>query len=81
MLLTEREKNVMRLFIDGRTNSQIAEKLGIKVNTVKAFKSRVLLKYRKFGYNRLQEVTDAFMNLRSRDIESGSQNMNGQSAS
>ncbi|HXH19572.1 MAG TPA: helix-turn-helix transcriptional regulator [Chitinophagales bacterium] len=56
MLLTDREKNVLRLVVDGKHNRQIAEILGIKVNTVKSYKTRIGWKYRKFGIRNLNHL-------------------------
>ena len=42
--LTERELDVLRLIANGRTNSQIADKLVISENTVKGHVSNILSK-------------------------------------
>jgi two-component system response regulator DctR len=39
--LTEREREVMRLIVDGRANKQIADSLSISVRTVEVHRSRV----------------------------------------
>lgn len=65
MLLTEREKKVLRLLIEGQNSSQIAKELGIRVNTVKSYTTRVVWKYRKFGFRNLREVKEAFNYIKS----------------
>lgn len=60
MLLTEREKKVLRLLMDGQNSSQIAKELGIRVSTVKSYTARVVWKYRRFGFRNLREVKEAF---------------------
>jgi two-component system response regulator DctR len=42
--LTERERDVMRLVIDGRPNKVIADELGISVRTVEVHRARVFEK-------------------------------------
>jgi DNA-binding NarL/FixJ family response regulator len=43
-LLTEREKEIMHLVVDGFSNNEIADKLFISVRTVETHKSRILQK-------------------------------------
>jgi two-component system response regulator DctR len=42
--LTEREREVMRLVVDGRANKLIADELGISVRTVEVHRARVFEK-------------------------------------
>ncbi|AYA63422.1 response regulator transcription factor [Alteromonas sp. RKMC-009] len=45
-VLTEREKEVLRLLLDGDSNQDMADKLNITVRTVKEHMSSILKKYR-----------------------------------
>ena len=60
MLLTDREINVLKLVIGGFKNDQIAERLGIKSSTVQSYKTRIVLKYRKFGIKNMKELLNVF---------------------
>jgi DNA-binding NarL/FixJ family response regulator len=53
-LMTERERDVMRLLMDGQTNRQIATSMGIGAVTVKAHLGRML---RKAGVKNRVELT------------------------
>jgi len=56
-MLTEREKNILYLLVEGFTNKEIAEKLFISVHTVKAHLEAI---YEKLGVNnRVQTVIKA----------------------
>ncbi len=71
MLLTNKERQVLMLIVKGERNPVIAGQLGIKVNTVKAYKTRILDKYRKFGfpgYRELKEAIDEAMENREMDF-------------
>ena len=59
MLLTLKERQVLILIVKGGRNPEIAKELGIKINTVKAYKTRILDKYRKFGVPSFKELKDA----------------------
>ena len=52
--MTGRERDVMRLLLDGRTNRQIADSMGIETVTVKAHLGRML---RKAGVKNRVELT------------------------
>ena len=52
--MTYRERDVMRLLLDGRTNRQIADSMGIELVTVKAHLGRML---RKAGVKNRVELT------------------------
>ena len=52
--MTDREQDVLRLLMDGRTNRQIADSMGIEVVTVKAHLGRML---RKAGVKNRVELT------------------------
>jgi len=43
--LTAREKDILRLYAQGRTNAEIAEELHISMNTVKTHKNNIMSKY------------------------------------
>jgi two-component system, NarL family, response regulator NreC len=45
VVLTAREKEVLKLYVEGSTNSEIAEKLCISEHTVKTHKNNIMLKY------------------------------------
>lgn len=51
--LTRREEDVLRLLVEGRTASQIAEELVVSPNTVK---THVRNLYRKLGINRRADL-------------------------
>ncbi|MGI6330657.1 MAG: response regulator transcription factor [Zhaonellaceae bacterium] len=55
--LTEREQEVLNLITNGMSNKEIADKLGLTINTVKGYIKNV---YAKLGVNRrVQVVTKA----------------------
>ena len=43
--LTIREKEILKLFVDGHTNNEIADILNISIHTVKTHKNNIMLKY------------------------------------
>jgi len=43
--LTAREKEILKLYVEGCTNSEIAEKLNLSVFTVKTHKNNIMQKY------------------------------------
>jgi DNA-binding NarL/FixJ family response regulator len=43
--LTVREKEILKLYVDGCTNNEIAEKLNLSVYTVKTHKNNIMQKY------------------------------------
>ena len=43
--LTSREKEILKLYVDGFTNNEIAEKLNLSVFTVKTHKNNIMQKY------------------------------------
>jgi DNA-binding NarL/FixJ family response regulator len=43
--LTSREKEILKLYVDGCTNNEIAEKLNLSVFTVKTHKNNIMQKY------------------------------------
>lgn len=43
--LTHREMEILRLFVEGQTNDEIANDLNISINTVKTHKNNIMLKY------------------------------------
>lgn len=43
--LTSREKEILKLYVEGCTNSEIAEKLNLSVYTVKTHKNNIMQKY------------------------------------
>jgi DNA-binding NarL/FixJ family response regulator len=45
VVLTAREKEVLKLYVEGCTNNEIAEKLCISEHTVKTHKNNIMLKY------------------------------------
>jgi two-component system, NarL family, response regulator NreC len=45
VVLTAREKEVLKLYVEGSTNNEIAEKLCISEHTVKTHKNNIMLKY------------------------------------
>ena len=53
-LLTPRERDVLRLLMEGRSNRQIAESMGVDLVTVKAHLGRML---RKAGVKNRVELT------------------------
>jgi two-component system response regulator DctR len=54
--LTDRERDVMRLVIDGRPNKLIADALGISVRTVEVHRARV---FDKMGVKSAVELANA----------------------
>ncbi len=69
MLLTERERNVLKLVINGEDNHRIASMLGIKANTVKSYKTRIVFKYRYFGIKNLRELLKFYQKLKKENPE------------
>jgi DNA-binding CsgD family transcriptional regulator len=59
--LTNREIDVIKLVVDGNTNSEIAEKLCISIHTVKSILENIYLKTDL--HNRVQVAVWAFKNL------------------
>lgn len=55
--LTNREYEVLKLLTQGKTNTEIKEKLGITIHTTKAHMSSILLKMK--ARDRLQAVIKA----------------------
>jgi len=43
--LTIREKEILKLFVEGHTNNEIADILNISIHTVKTHKNNIMLKY------------------------------------
>jgi len=43
--LTTREKEILKLYVDGYTNNEIAEKLSLSVYTIKTHKNNIMQKY------------------------------------
>jgi len=43
--LTSREKEILKLYVEGYTNSEIAEKLNLSVYTIKTHKNNIMQKY------------------------------------
>jgi DNA-binding NarL/FixJ family response regulator len=43
--LTSREKEILKLYVDGFTNNEIAERLNLSVFTVKTHKNNIMQKY------------------------------------
>jgi|WetSurMetagenome_2_1015567.scaffolds.fasta_scaffold07619_2 DNA-binding NarL/FixJ family response regulator len=43
--LTSREKEILKLYVEGYTNSEIAEKLNLSVFTIKTHKNNIMQKY------------------------------------
>lgn len=59
-LLTTREKEILSLIIDGKSNPEIADTLIISIHTVKAHIESI---YRKFGvHNKVQASIYAILN-------------------
>jgi len=58
--LTEREREVLKLMVDGLNNSQIAERLVVSLSTVKFHIGNILMKLRV--ENRVAAVTTAIQN-------------------
>jgi len=63
MLLTERETTVLKMTVAGFKEQVIAEKLGIKPTTVRAYKARIMRKYRQFGVRSFRELKQAIISL------------------
>ncbi|MEJ5919828.1 MULTISPECIES: response regulator transcription factor [unclassified Corynebacterium] len=49
--LTEREAQVLRLWLTSRSKAEVAEALDVSENTVRTHISRVRAKYQYFGHN------------------------------
>ena len=58
--LTERERDVMRLVVDGRPNKLIADALDISVRTVEVHRARV---FDKMGAKSAVELANLLRNL------------------
>jgi DNA-binding NarL/FixJ family response regulator len=43
--LTQREKEILKMYVEGNTNSEISEKLNLSVYTVKTHKNNIMQKY------------------------------------
>ena len=43
--LTSREKEILKLYVEGYTNNEIAEKLSLSVFTIKTHKNNIMQKY------------------------------------
>jgi DNA-binding NarL/FixJ family response regulator len=43
--LTIREKEILKMYVEGFTNSEIAEKLNLSIYTVKTHKNNIMQKY------------------------------------
>ncbi|GIV34761.1 MAG: hypothetical protein KatS3mg031_2296 [Chitinophagales bacterium] len=70
MQLTRKERQVLLHVIKGDSNATIAAELGIKVNTVKSYKMRILRKYNRLGirsYRQLREAIDKAFEQTRRD--------------
>jgi len=52
-LLTEREKEIMKLVVEGLTNQEIAQKLFISIRTVETHKTRIL---QKLGFKSIVDL-------------------------
>jgi len=62
--LTERERQVMRLVVDGKTNKEAAAELGISEKTVEVHRSRAMS---KTGARTFSELVRLGLNLRDSD--------------
>jgi DNA-binding NarL/FixJ family response regulator len=60
MNLTEREKQVCNLILNGKSNKRIADDLNITESTVKGYISRI---YIKFNIHSSRELFSKFKNL------------------
>lgn len=61
-VLTVRERQISRLIVDGRSNSEIAGELGVRVRTVEGHTYRL---FRKLGITRREQVADALRTVRA----------------
>jgi FixJ family two-component response regulator len=60
--LTQREREVLGLIVDGKLNKQIADDLGISIKTVEVHRSRVM---EKMGANSVAELVQLVLKLRT----------------
>lgn len=61
-ILTDREKDILKLIINGKSNPEIAKALNISIHTVKAHTESI---YRKFGvHNKVQAAVYAMLHLK-----------------
>lgn len=51
--LTKREAQIFKLIVAGKTNSQIADRLGLSVKTIEAHKHNILI---KVGVDRAEDL-------------------------
>jgi DNA-binding NarL/FixJ family response regulator len=61
--LTARERQIGRYLVDGLSNTEIAERLGVAVRTIEGHTYRL---YRKLGITSRAEVAGALADLRRR---------------
>lgn len=61
--LTQREREVMALVVDGRRNKQIAEDLGISVKTVEVHRARMM---EKIGITSVAELVQLTLRVKTR---------------
>ena len=54
MVLSDREREVVRLIANGYTNPEIAEKLNVAERTVKTYRARAI---EKLGFSSRAEIT------------------------
>lgn len=60
--LTQREREVLELIVDGKLNKQIADDLGISIKTVEVHRSRVM---EKMGASSVAELVQLVLKLRA----------------